>query len=119
MKTLALLLPLFALAACGGEPAPEPAPTETATPEPINTLPAPNEALFAELFAKTCPAAEKVSTSLCKRAGMGSEEVNCQFGVGEDEHMRHRATLIAGEDEWTLADAETLCAEHNSHHVPN
>ena len=117
-KTSILLLPLFALSACGEEPAPEPAATQAAAPEPVNTLPAPNEALFAQLFAETCPAAEKVSTSLCKRA-LGSDEVTCQFGVGEDQYMRHNATLTAGEDKWSLADAEKLCADHNSHHVSN
>jgi hypothetical protein len=117
-KSFALLLPLFALAACGEEPAPEPVPTQAATPEPVNTLPAPNEALFAQLFAETCPAAEKVSTSACKRA-LGSDEVTCQFGVGEDNYLRHSAKLAPGDDSWTIADAEKLCAEHNSHHVSN
>ena len=121
MNKLALLLPICALAACGAEPAAQPAPepTEVVTPEPIKTLPAPNEKLFSELFAKTCPAAETVGTSSCKRAGMGSKDVICEFGLGEDKHLRHTATLTAGEDRWTLADAEKVCAEHDSHHVPN
>jgi hypothetical protein len=113
---LSLLLPIVALAACGQEPAPAPAPTAAATPaEP--SLPAPTLEVFAAVFGETCPKAEKVSTSVCKRAGMGSKDVLCQFGVGEDAELRHKATLTAGEGEWKLADAETVCAEHDSHHV--
>ncbi|MGX7952168.1 hypothetical protein ACWPM1_06330 [Tsuneonella sp. HG249] len=116
MNKLLLLLPSFALAACGQEPAPEPAPTVAAAPaEPA--LPSPSLEVFAATFAETCPAAEKVSTSVCKRAGMGSKDVLCEFGVGEDTELRHNATLTAGEGEWKLADAEAVCAEHDSHHI--
>ena len=116
MNKLALLLPIIALAACGQEPAPEPAPTVAATPaEPA--LPSPSLEVFAATFAATCPKAEKVATSVCKRAGMGSKDVLCEFGVGEDKELRHNATLTAGEGEWKLADAEAVCAEHDSHHV--
>jgi hypothetical protein len=116
LNKLALLLPILALAACGEEPAPAPAPTVAATPaEPA--LPSPSLDVFAAVFAKTCPEAEKVSTSVCKRAGMGADDVLCEFGVGEDTELRHKATLTAGEGEWTLADAEAVCAEHDSHHA--
>jgi hypothetical protein len=119
VKKLAVIVPLatLALAACGqGEPEPAPTPTVAAAPAKP-TLPPPNEELFAEVFAKTCPDAEKVATSVCKRAGMGSDTVDCQFGVGEDENLRHKASLMAENGEWKLVDAATICAEHNSHHV--
>ena len=116
MTKLALLLPFLALAACGQEPAPEPTPTVAAAPaEPA--LPSPSLEVFAAVFAETCPAAEKVATSVCKRAGMGADDVLCEFGVGEDTALRHKATLTAGDGEWKLADAEAVCAEHDSHHV--
>ncbi len=117
MKKLALLLPLLALAACGQEPAPEPVPAETTAPEPVETLPAPDQELFSEVFAATCPDAEPVNTSVCRRAGIGSTEVICEFGLGEDEYLRHTATLTAEEGDWVLSDPETICAEHDSHHV--
>ena len=117
MKHLILALPLFALAACGEEPAAEPAPAETAAAPAEPSLPAPDEELFTELFAATCPAAEEaVSTAVCRRA-MGAETVACEFGVGEDTALRHDATLVADDGEWTISDAEALCAEHGSHHV--
>ncbi|WP_246034423.1 hypothetical protein [Qipengyuania marisflavi] len=114
MNKLTLLLPIFALAACGQEPAPEPVPTTT--PEPVKTLPAPNQASFSALLGEACPSAEKVNTAVCKRAGMGSKDVVCEFGLGEDTYLRHKATLTAGEDAWTLADADAVCAEHGTHH---
>ena len=118
MKKLALLLPLFALAACGEEPAPEPTPTETVAPEPVSTLPAPDSDLFKATFAETCEGAEPVNNAVCRRA-MGADTVACEFGLGEDEYLRHKATLAVNEanDGWMLADAEALCAEHGAHHV--
>ena len=112
MKKLPLLLlPVFVLAACGEEPAPAPAPTETATPEVVESeLPAPDEAVFQAAFAAACPSAKPVSQSICKR-GLGSEDVLCEYGLGDDEYFRHKATLTPGDDEWTVADPETICAQ--------
>ena len=109
-----ILLPAFAMAACGEEPpSTTNAPTTTiATPEPIQTAPAPDEALFAELFAATCPNAEPVSTSFCQRA-MGADTVSCEFGLGDDEALRHDATLELDETglAWSIVDPETVCAQ--------
>lgn len=118
MKKLAFLFPLALLAACGEEPAPEP--VETTPAEPIVELRPADEALFTELFAATCPAAEPVSTAFCRR-GMGADTAACEFGLGEDTELRHDATLQVDEtgESWMIVDAEALCTEHNSHHVEN
>ena len=118
MKYLAIALPLLALTACGSEPAPKPAPAKTVAPEPESTLPAPDEPLFSAIFASTCEGAEPVSTAFCRRT-MGSNEANCEFGLGEDEVLRHNAKLTANEDktDWVLSDADNICTEHGAHHV--
>lgn len=116
MNKIALLLPLFAsaslLAACSGEPAAEPTPAATATPAPVATpsLRAPDQALFSEMFAEACPEAKPVNTAVCRRAGMGSSEVNCDFGLGEDKYLRNKAVLVAGDAAWTLRDPAGVCA---------
>ncbi|MGB3165836.1 MAG: hypothetical protein WBA68_03575 [Alteraurantiacibacter sp.] len=118
MNKIALLsaLPLLALAACGEEPAPEAVEAPAATPTP-KLAPA-DEDLFKEVFATTCPVAEPVSTAVCRR-GMGAPTASCEFGLGEDTALRHDATLEVDEtgEGWMIADAEELCAEHDSHHV--
>ncbi len=110
MKKFALLLPLALLAACGEEPAPQPV-DEAAAPvaEAAPSLPAPDQALFTAKYAEACPDEEPINTAMCKRAGMGSPDVVCEFGLGDDEYLRNKATLIAGEGEWTFADPENVC----------
>ena len=109
---LAFCLPLLALAACGEEPAPEPVATPAVEAEPVVSLPAPDEALFAEVFAETCPEAEAVNTSVCRRA-MGADTVSCEFGLGEDEYLRNDATLELDEtgEAWAIADADAVCSQ--------
>ena len=107
-----LLLPLFALAACGEEPAPEAAPAEVATPEPIVSAPAPDEMFFTQLHAETCPDAEPVSGAFCQRA-MGAQTASCEFSLGEDEVLRNDATLELDDEgqNWSIVDPEAVCAQ--------
>jgi hypothetical protein len=110
VKKIALLLPLLALAACGQEPAPAPEPTATAAAAPVSTLPPPDKEHFADAFA-VCQGAKPVNEVSCKRAGLGSEDVICDYSLGDDEFMRNKATLNpnAGKDGWVLADATNVC----------
>ena len=66
--------------------------------------------LFTAKFAEACPEAKPVKTAVCRRAGLGSSEVNCEFGLGEDEYLRNKATLVEGKSAWTLKDPEAVCA---------
>ena len=111
MKKLAFLLPLALVAACSEEPAPAPEATTAAaaTPEPVETLPAPDQALFTAKYAEACPEAKPVNTAVCKRAGFGSEDVLCEFGLGDDEYLRNKATLTPSEGDWAFADPENVC----------
>jgi hypothetical protein len=111
---LALMAPIALLAGCNSEPAPAPAPTATpaAAPTPVEpSLPAPDDKIFADAFAKACTKAPKVSVSTCKSAGMGSPDFICEYGLGDDEYMRQSLTLTAADGEWTVKDADTVCAE--------
>jgi len=110
VKKIALLIPVLALAACGQEPAPEPAPTQTPTAPATPSLPAPDKATISDLLAEACPELEPVNTAMCKRAGFGSTDVICEYGLGDDEYLRNKATLTAGDGEWVLADPENVCA---------
>ncbi len=112
MKKIAFLLPVLALAACSGEPAAEPTTAPTATaPAPVVTpsLKAPDQALFTGIYADACPEAKPVGKAVCRRAGMGSTEVNCDYALGDDEYLRNKATLVAVDGEWTLKDAAAVC----------
>lgn len=117
MKHLALLLPIVLLAACGQEPAPQPTVTPTATPEPVNSLPPADQEAFTAAFAAGCEGAEPVKTAVCKRA-MGSKDVSCEYGLGDDEFLRHKAVLTVNDENtgWVLADPAKICAEHGAHH---
>ncbi len=42
---------------------------------------------------------------------MTSSDVICSYGLGEDEFLRHKATLTPGDGEWNIADPETICAQ--------
>lgn len=112
MKKILACAALAALAACNSQEAPEPEPTETVAAAPVvePSLPAPDEAIFAEVYAAACPEAETVSTSLCKSRGLGGEGFVCDYGLGDDEYRRNTATLLPGDGEWTLADPENSCA---------
>ena len=113
MTKFAFLIPTLALAlsACGSEPAPAPVETPVAAPTPVQpSLPAPSQASFTTLLAEACPALKPVNTAVCKRAGMGSPDVVCEYGLGDDEYLRNKAVLTAGEGAWTLKDPETICA---------
>ena len=115
MRTIFAFAALATLAACGSqEPAPEPQPTATVAaplPEPTPSLPAPDEKIFSEVLAEACPELEPVSTAICKRAGFGSSDVICEYGLGDDEYRRDSATLTPGDGEWTLAEPEAVCAQ--------
>jgi hypothetical protein len=110
------LLPVLALAACGQEPAPEPVPTQPAPAVPVSTLPAPDTEHFAEAFAAACKGAEQVNQAICKRAGMGSSSVVCDYSLGDDEYLRHKATLSPNADKtgWVLTETASVCTEHGA-----
>jgi len=116
MKTVILLAATAAtlvLGACS-EPSAQPTPAETpvAAVEPTEpALPAPTQEIFSETFAAACPEAKTVAIASCRSLGLGETDFLCEYGLGNDEHLRHKATLTPGDGEWTLADPETTCAQ--------
>lgn len=105
-------LALLLLAGCGEEPAAQPAATQAPVAAPATpSLPAPDEEIFAAAFAAACPEAEPVAVSSCRSLGLGESDFSCEYGLGEDEVLRHDATLTPAEGEWTLVDPETVCAQ--------
>ncbi len=113
MKKLFVCAALVSLAACNSQEAAQPEPTETAVvaaPVVEPSMPAPDEAIFAQAYAEACPAAKKVSTSLCKSQGLGKTGFVCDYGLGDDEYRRNRATLVPADGKWTVADPENTCA---------
>jgi len=113
MKSLFACAALLALAACNSQEtteaqAAEAPPVAAAPLKP--SLPAPDEEMFAAAYAEACTAAPKVSTSLCKSAGFGKEGFVCDYGLGDDEYRRNKATLLPEDGKWVLAEAEKICA---------
>ena len=112
MRSLIACAALIALSACNSqEPAPQPTETEAAVVEPVEpSLPAPDEAIFAAAYAEGCPNGKKVSTSECKSAGFGKKEFLCDYGLGNDEYRRNKATLEPVDGKWVLAEPDKICA---------
>ena len=113
MKSLFACAALVALAACNSQEtteaqAAEAPPVAAAPLKP--SMPAPDEETFAAAYAEACTAAPKVSTSLCKSAGFGKEGFVCDYGLGDDEYRRNKATLLPEDGKWVLAEAEKICA---------
>lgn len=102
---------LLLLAGCGEEPAAQPVAVETPVAPATPSLPAPDEEIFSTVFAAACPEAEPVAVSSCRSLGLGESDFTCEYGLGEDEVLRHDATLTPGEGEWTLVDPDTVCAQ--------
>ncbi|MGB7407753.1 MAG: hypothetical protein WA908_04555 [Pontixanthobacter sp.] len=117
MKKLIAIAAFATLAACGetGEDASidmNTAPTEVAVEE--DSLGPPDEAAFSAAYAKACPEAEAVASSICQATGMGGESFICEYGLGDTEARRLETTLVEGEGEWIIEDPEATCAAEDA-----
>jgi hypothetical protein len=111
MRVVFACAAVFALAACNSEEPDQPAPVQVQAVVPVEpSVPAPNEELFAATYAEACGDTQKVSTSVCKSEGLGKKSFICEYGLGDDEHLRNRTTIVPVEGKWTLADPENTCA---------
>ncbi|WP_336986951.1 hypothetical protein [Altererythrobacter aquiaggeris] len=107
MKKFAILLSVCTLAACGQEAA-EPAVQAQPAVQP-ESLGLPGNDEFSAAYAKACPGAAAVETTLCKAAGLGKSEFNCEFALAGEDTASREGTLTAVDGEWTLATNEELC----------
>jgi hypothetical protein len=111
MRTLFACAALVALAACNSEEPAEPAPAETQVALPVEpSMAPPDEAIFTAAHAEACPNAQPVSVAECKSRGLGKEGFICEYGLGDDEYLRNKATVVPVEREWVLAEPEKVCA---------
>ena len=120
IRTLLLLTPALVLAACSEAPAqdaPEDAkPTAREMQAAIENndgpkLAPPDRDLFAEKFAAACPSQKPVNKAFCQAQGMGSHDFTCEYGLGEDEYMRHEGVLSEVDGEYQLLETEKVCAQ--------
>ena len=117
IRTLSLLAPLtLALGACSpaAEEAEEQAPTARevqAAIEKGTKLSPPDRDLFAAKFAEACPSQKPVNKATCRSQGMGSHDFTCEYGLGDDDYLRHEGTLAEVEGEYVLQDTDTVCAQ--------
>jgi len=113
MTRIFLVLSPLALAACSEEVAETSAPIEpTAVKAEVKpTLHPPDSEKFSGLFAEACPSAKTISTSMCRAQGMGSHDFTCEYGLGNDEYMRHEAILHEVEGKWEIENPESVCAQ--------
>ena len=89
-------------AACGEEPAAQTAPEQVVTPEPIGNA---ARARPGVAFGQVCRSLPRRGTGQhrgLQARRLGSARCRAEFGLGDDEYLRNKATLTAGEGEWTL-----------------
>ena len=115
MKTILLFAATAAaltLSGCG-EPSAQPAPVETPVAvQPVTpSLPAPDQEIFSKAFTAACPDAEAIAIASCRSKGLGESDFLCEYGLGDDEYLRHQATVTPGDGEWTIADPAEICAQ--------
>ncbi|MEM7690210.1 MAG: hypothetical protein AAF291_14420 [Pseudomonadota bacterium] len=118
IRPLLLLAPLaLTLGACS-ESAPEEAEDKAPTAREVQAaidkgtkLAPPDRDVFAEKFAAACPSQEKVNKALCRAQGMGSHDFTCEYGLGDDDYLRHEGVLSEVEGEYVLQDPDTVCAQ--------
>ncbi|MEO0641797.1 MAG: hypothetical protein AAFY47_00060 [Pseudomonadota bacterium] len=118
IRTFLILSPFaFILAACSqdtSDNAADGAPTAREVEAAIKDggkLSPPDRDVFAEKFAAACPSQEAVNKAICLAQGMGSHDFTCEYGLGDDEYLRHEGVLSEVEGEYVLLDPETVCAQ--------
>ena len=121
MKFATPLIPalLLTLAACGEEPATEVVEETPSVEESLaaeaeeGTEPADRDA-FAAAYEAACPNSKPVNNASCTALGMGSPSFLCEYGLGDDEYLRHEGVVTVSEEgelAYTLDDPEKVCAQ--------